>query len=153
MGMTASEQEREEQSGPYTSSASGSTVLGRTPGVGSWEAYQQRRLYLPWGTAPEPEGHPRPGDHERPAGADPGRGRDQEVTATHRDLMADLLQRVQEARDAIREREAKKHREEFGDYWASRQDDPPEWWDEDPEYQLPAVDSKIAPEGEISKEN
>lgn len=76
MGMTASEQEREEQSGPDTSSASGSTVLGRTPGVGSWEAYQQRRLYLPWGATKESSRYPRQGDSERPESADPRRGRD-----------------------------------------------------------------------------
>lgn len=27
-------------------------------------------------------------------------------------------------------------------------DDPPEWWDDEPEYQVPAVDLKIAPKGE-----
>ena len=47
------------------------------------------------------------------------------------DLMQALRERVEVAREAIRERERKTHVQQFGDYWASKQDDPPEWWDDE----------------------
>lgn len=63
------------------------------------------------------------------------------------DLMEALRIRIEKARAAIREREAEEHRMVFGDYWASRQDDPPEWWDEDEDSQVPGVGSKVSPNG------
>lgn len=47
------------------------------------------------------------------------------------DLMEALRESVENARAANRERSRLRHQEMFADYWESRQDDPPEWWDED----------------------